>query len=157
MKSNFHTLAIIIILLGLCSCYSNNSIVVKAYEGPKQEKASLASVKGSYNSNISKKHTFTQISQIDSIPVTIGKHKFFPKSCDILPGTHTIETWCWNNDAYPMRGRFLVTFDAKAGRTYTINAKITHDKNSVEVYVTDDKEKLVESSTKYKFLLNGKE
>ena len=154
MKSKPLFIAIISLLIGLSSC-SNK--IVKAYYGPKRDKTSVAFVKGNFSGGSSIiEETFTLLYQVDSIPVTIGKHQAFPKRCAILPGTHTIETWFATKEDSCLRGRLLVSFDAEAGKTYTIDATTTHNHN-VDVFVTDDKGNRVVSTVKNKFCLKGKE
>ena len=74
--------------LALYSCGTT-----KAYVGARQEKASLATINQG-NNKLTIKNRKTKESalliQVDSI--SVGDYfKGYPKHCDILPGTHTVE------------------------------------------------------------------
>lgn len=139
----------------------------KAYVGPRQEKSSLATInQGNNKLTIKKRKTQESalLIQVDSI--TVGNYfKGYPKHCDILPGTHTVEIrhfqqWNDNQASSAAEGgvlggaiggaiagsiaesnnphkHYLVTFNAVAGETYNIMAVTNPANMDVEIYVTN--------------------
>lgn len=139
----------------------------KAYMGARQEKSSLATInQGNNKLTIKKRKTQESalLIQVDSI--SVGNYfKGYPKHCDILPGTHTVEIrhfQQWNNNqagAAAVGGvlggaiggaiagsiaesnnphkHYLVTFEAVAGETYNIMAITNPETMDVEIYVTN--------------------
>ena len=159
----------------LSSCGST-----KGYVGAKQEKAALATINQGNNKltpNGWNSKEAALLIQVDSI--TVGNYfKGYPKHCDILPGTHTIEIrhfqqWNDNQDAAVVGGilggaiggaiagsiaesnsphkHYLVTFEAVAGQKYTIMAVTDAISKEVDIYVINDSNgERVESSYKLK-------
>ena len=162
--------------LALYSCGTT-----KAYVGARQEKASLATINQG-NNKLTIKNRKTKESalliQVDSI--SVGDYfKGYPKHCDILPGTHTVEIrhfQQWNDNqagAAAVGGvlggaiggviagsiaesnsphkHYLITFDAVAGETYNIMAVTDPKIMDVDIYVTNAaNEERVKSSYKLK-------
>lgn len=172
MKSKTLIKAIMAILLGCFSCVSSRFAKAydrteKAYAGPEQNKASLASidmgetlVATSYASikkgNIPAEYKeCLLLFQVDSIPVTEGKYAISPRHCEILPGTHTVEVFHrqWDYLIFFL-GRYFVTFDAEAGKTYSIKADTDHEKRVVDIYVFDSETgEQIASTVEYKYTL----
>ena len=100
--------------------------------------------------------------QIDVTPVTrktpyITDAKY---SFKIMPGLHSIEIMHFQRDHKVIWfiGRYLVSFNAEAGKTYIINADTDPETNVVDVYVTDaDSEERIESIVDYKYQIKEKE
>ena len=138
----------------------------KAYVGARPDKASLATInQGTNKLTIKKRKTQESalLIQVDSI--SVGNYfKGYPKHCDILPGTHTVEIrhfQQWNDNqagAAAVGGvlggaiggaiagsiaesnnphkHYLITFDAVAGETYNIMAVTDPETMDVDIYVT---------------------
>ena len=139
----------------------------KAYVGARQEKTALATIcQGNNKLTIKKMKTQESalLIQVDSI--SVGNYfKGYPKHCDILPGTHTIEIrhfQQWNDsqagaaaaggvlggaiggaiagsiaESNSPHKHYLVTFEAVAGETYNIMAITDPETMDVEVCVTN--------------------
>ena len=152
--------------MGFPSCISiSQNTVVKAYSGKIQNKQSLAHIKPSLVFNTHRAipdsiTEYTSIVQIDDKSVASPlKH---PKRCDILPGTHTITIIHTQNlndcDCQLFLGCYSVTFDAKAGKAYIINAITNPETDVVDVYVTDnDSGVRIASTVDYGFKIQEKE
>lgn len=149
MKSK--TLLIIVattlILSGFTSCVSlSQNQRVKAYSDKRQNTQSLAIIKPSLEFNTHRAipdniTEYTSIIQIDDQSVRRNSFKY-PKRCDVLPGTHTITITHTQNidDCHCQRflGRYSVTFDAEAGKTYIIHSETDFETDVVDIYVTDE-------------------
>lgn len=175
MKSKTLIIAIMAILLGCSSCVSSKYAKAydrteKAYAGPEQNKASLAYIDmgetlvASSYASIKKGDIPAEykegllLFQVDSIPVTEGKQAISPKHCEILPGTHTVEVFHrqWDYLIFFL-GRYYVTFDAEAGKTYSIKADTDHEKREVDLYVFDSETgERIASTVEYKYTLKEK-
>ena len=139
----------------------------KAYVGARQEQSSLATINQGNNKLTIKKRITREsalLIRVDSISVG-NYYKGYPKHCNVLPGTHTVEIrhfQQWNDsqtsaavmggvlggaigaaiagsiaEANNTHKHYLVTFDAVAGETYDIMA-ITDPKTlDVEIFVTN--------------------
>lgn len=157
-KTFISIIAVTAFLLCLPSCFTNKTI--KAYDGPEKDKSSLAIVKGI--DCPPKIGEFTRVMQIDVTPVTrktpyITDAKY---SFKIMPGLHSIEIMHFQRDHKVIWfiGRYLVSFNAEAGKTYIINADTDPETNVVDVYVTDaDSEERIESIVDYKYQIKEKE
>lgn len=173
MKSKTLIIAVIVILIGFSSCVSSKYAKAydrteKAYIGPEQNKASLATIDmgeilaSSSIANIKKGNIpadykeYLLLFQVDSIPVTKGVQALSPKRCEILPGVHTIEVIHRQYDYLTFfLGRYLVTFKAEAGKTYSIKADTNHEKREVDMYVIDSETgERIDSTIEYKYTLN---
>jgi hypothetical protein len=167
MKFKTLIIAIIFLLFGLFSCKPYHKIA-RVYDGPERDEASIAIVKGidppgKYHIS-NKQEEYTFINRIDSISVLSGRFGArTPKRCDLLPGIHTIEFHHYiNDDTFGIfgkcLGRYIVTVDAEAGRTYIINAETNLKTGIVDVFVTDaNSGKRVASTVKYRYVLKEKE
>lgn len=147
----------IITLLAGGSCVSTK-ITVRAYDGPKRNPASLAFIEREDLQLIKQEKEYTLLTQVDSIPVTTGKQHVTPQRCDILPGTHTVEILHRQLQSPYFLGCYLVTFEAEAGKTYTIKANTDHTKRVVDIYVIDvsSQERII-STVDRKYILNNKD
>ncbi len=156
-KALISIIVITTILLCLPSCFTNQKI--KAYDDPEKDKTSLAIVQGvNYPPKIGE---FTKIIQIDDTPFKRetpfidGKYRFM-----ILPGLHTIDIIHYQRDHKIIWfiGRYLVSFNAEAGKTYIIHTDTNPETSVVDVYVTDeDTGERIESTVDYKFKFKEKE
>lgn len=154
-------LTCIVLSLSFCSCG-----IKKAYIGPKQDTASLAVVKQGYNSfKKPRTYEYTLLIKVDSIAV--GDYfKGYPKYCYVLPGTHTVEIrhfQQWNDkqssavvaggifggaiggaiagsmaEANNPHKHYLATFDAEAGKSYSIMAVTDLETQDTDFYVVDE-------------------
>lgn len=141
----------------------------KAYVGARQDKNNLATIsQGNNKLTIGKKKTKESafLIQVDSI--TVGNYfKGYPKQCDILPGTHTVEIrhlQQWNDsqasnaaiggilggaigaaiagsiaESNNTHKHYYITFEAIAGEAYYIMAITDPDSLEVEIFVTNAK------------------
>ena len=150
--------AIFAIIFSFSSC----TFTKKAYEGPKQNKASLAIVKGARIPNHYYPHETINITLIDS-SFSSGNypHSTPRQQLSILPGNHKVFIAHWQ---FPERGicyllgYYLVTFDAEAGKTYIIKADTDYETSVVDVYVTDaDSGERIASTVDYYYKLVDKE
>lgn len=167
MKLNTLIIASITLLFGLFSCQPYHK-TVRVYNGPVRDEATIAIVKGidppgKYHV-FKKQEEYTLINRVDSISVLSGRLGMHPpKRCDLIPGTHVIEFHHFINDdtfhAFEkLLGRYVVTFDAEAGKTYIINAETNLKTGIVDVFVTDaNSGKRVASTVKYRYVLKEKE
>lgn len=146
-------IATIILLLVLSSCIPTK----RAYVGPKQKKTSLAIVKGINSTKVKettrllKADTITLFPLIDAIHFSSQDNR-----CAVLPENHTFEMALIqkNGTVEMLVGNYLVNFDAEAGKTYVIGARIEPLTSIVDVYVTEEKSgKLVPSTVEYKYKL----
>lgn len=156
-KAIIGIIAVTTILLCFPSCYTNKTI--KAYDGPKKDKTSLALVKGL--DCPPKKGEFIRVMQIDGTsfkretPIYDAKYRF-----NVLSGTHTIDIIHYQRDHNVIWfiGRYLVSFDAEAGKSYIINANTNPKTSVVDIYVTDaDNGERIASTVDYKFKFKEKE
>lgn len=167
MKFKTLIIANIILLFGLFSCQPYHKIA-KVYDGPERDEATIAIVKGidppgKYHIS-NKQEEYTVINLVDSISVLSGRLGVRPpKRCELIPGTHSIEIHHFiNDDTFGIfgnyLGRYLVTFDAEAGKTYIINAETNLNTGIVDVFVIDaNSGKQVASTVKYRYVLKEKE
>lgn len=150
-KTTIHFLTTFLVLVGLSSCYTTK----KAYVGRIQRKASLATIKGTRVS--SKANEFTCLYSVDSIPVMKPYDLSYRYVlCEIIPGPHTIEIADFQNESQwtLLTGRYLVSFDAEAGKTYIIESVTDQATSTVDVFVTEEKSgKRVPSTVDYYYHL----
>ena len=143
-------IATIVILFGVSSCIPTK----RAYVGPRQKKSSLAIVNGV---NSTKTKETTRLLRVDSIPLFDETHLSSQYNrCLVLPENHTFEMALIqkNGTVEMLVGNYLVNFDAEAGKTYVIGARIEPLTSIVDVYVTEEKsEKRVPSTVEYKYKL----
>lgn len=145
------------ILLGLSSCQTK-----KAYIGPRQKNDSLATIKAyGYANNIG---GHTVLDKVDSLFVNTAHNSYRFRKCVVLPGTHTIEFTINNTITFNGMirrvlyiGTYLVTFEAEAGKTYTIDAETDLENSIVDVYVTEAMSgEIVPSIVEHKYKLKEK-
>ena len=167
MKLKTLIISNIILIFGLFSCQPYHKIV-RVYDGPVRDEATIAIIKGidpPGKYHVSKtQEEYTLINLVDSILVTSGRFGVrTPKRCDLIPGTHMIEFHhCINDDTFGVFGkcigRYVLSFDAEAGKTYIINAETNLKTGIVDVFVTDaNSGKRVASTVKYRYVLKEKE
>ena len=149
-RKNINIIATIVILLGLSSCIPTK----RAYVGPRQKKSSLAIVNGI---NSTKVKETTRLLRADSIPLFDETHLSSQYNrCEVLPENHTFEMALFQKNGVVeiLIGDYLVNFDAEAGKTYAIGAKLEPETSTVDVYVTEEKSgKRVPSTVEYKYKL----
>lgn len=146
-------IATIILFLVLSSCIPTK----RAYVGPKQKKTSLAIVKGINSTKVKEATRLLRADTISLFPL-IDKIHFSSQynRCVVLPENHTFEMALFqkNGDVEMLVGDYLVNFDAEAGKTYVIGARIEPLTSIVDVYVTEEKSgKRVPSTVEYKYKL----
>lgn len=168
MRYKIIIITIITILWGVTSCATRN-LVVKVYDGPERDKASLASIErdktpNAFSINGMDGFEYALLYKVDTISVTRSKNGISPKRCEILPGTHTIEVFhkqikkFKNRTFITTNGRYLITFEAKAGETYIVKADTDPLKREVDVYVINNSSgERIESTAKYRYTLKDKE
>ena len=125
----------------------------KGYVGPKQNKASLATIKQgkAITNNIFKNRTTTELAEIIGVDSITGINQ---NHCYILPGTHTVEILHFQITGIlgRMVGYYLITFNAEAGKEYLLWTITDPQKSEVEVYVTNaDNGERVESTVEHKY------
>lgn len=176
MKSKTLIKAIMAILLGCFSCVSSRFAKAydrteKAYAGQERDTTSLAfidmgeAIVAAWFRDIEKGKIpadykeYTSLVQIDTIPVTNETQPAPPQRCSILPGKHTVELFHGQWDYLVITlGRYLVTFDAEAGKTYSIKTDADHEKREVDVYVIDaNSRERIESTVEHKYTLKEKD
>ena len=158
MKSRIYysTIAILAILVMFSSCYSKNRIV-KVYDPQEQNTASLAFIERGNLPDTHSQEEYVLVYQVDSIKVAEGTHAIAPKRCEILPGRHTIEVFHRKRVAPYILGRYLVTFEAEAGKTYSIKAETDQIKREVDISVIDiNSGERIKSTASYRFVLRDK-
>ena len=149
-RKTINIIATIVIFLGLSSCIPTK----RAYVGPRQKKSSLAIVNGV---NSTKTKETTRLLRVDSIPLFDETHLYSQYNrCLVLPENHTIEIAYFQKNGLIeiLIGNYLVNFDAEAGKTYVIGAKLEPETTIVDVYVTEEKSgKRVPSTVENKYKL----
>ena len=155
-KTCYSIIVIFAILVGISSCVSKNRIV-KVYDPLEQNTASLAFIERGDIPNSHSQEEYVLVYQVDSIIVAEGRTAIAPKRCEILPGKHTIEVFHRKRVAPYILGRYLVTFEAEAGKTYSIKAETDPIKREVDISVIDinSGERIASTST-HRFLLRDK-
>ena len=161
-KTFFYSISCIFALLGFASCGTK-----KAYVGPRQDNASVATIQqGNHELTIGKKRTSESalLIQVDSI--SVGDYfKGYPKTCKVLPGEHTIEIrhyqkWNDNQANSAVVGgvlggaiggaiagsiaeknnphkHYLVTFTTEAGKSYIITGVTNPETLEAMITVTN--------------------
>lgn len=147
-KKHLTLVIIFSLFVGFSSCASKrNYRTEKAYSGPERDKSELAIIVGDITPE-----DFTILGQVDSLSTTL-KYTYTNR-CEILPGKHTVEIahggyfTNFNVDIY------LVTFEAKAEKTYSIKAFTNQEKKEVAIQVIDaDSGERVPSTSAHKYTL----
>ena len=139
---------LVLLFFVVSSLLLSSCATTKGYVGPKQNKASLATIKQgkAINNNIFKNRTTIELPKIIRVDSITGINQ---TKCYILPGTHTVEILhfqirgMWGR----MTGYYLLTFCAEAGKEYLLWTVTDPEKNEVDIYVTNaDNGERVEST-----------
>lgn len=154
----FFNIIVFFILLSLSACQTK-----KAYIGPRQKSDCLATIKAGGNPD--RIGEYNVLFKVDSIPVNTAHDNYRFRKCVVLPGTHTIEFSIYNTISsngifkrYLFIGTYLVTFDAKAGKTYIIETETDSETSLIDVFVTEEKNgEQVPSTVDYYYHLKEKE